>query len=124
MKILLKLLLLICAIVIFNIVSLLAILVQIPRKALRKESLEKYFYSLAISEDQRGGSYLYGTEDFTISSYTYYLHTKGNKYATYFMRFIDSFALLLGDKEHCKNAFEKELEEFKNVVDEFATKSN
>ena len=124
MKTLLNLLLLLCAIILFNVVSFLAILVQIPRKLLRKESLEKYFYSLAIGEDQRGGSYLYGTEDFTISSYTYFLHTKGNKYATYFMRFIDFFALLLGDKEHCKKAFEKELEEFKNVVDKFGTKLN
>lgn len=124
MKIVLKLLLLLCAIIIFNVVSFLAILIQIPRKILRKESLEKYFYSLAIGEDQRGGAYLYGTEDFTISSYTYYLHTKGNKYATYFMRFIDFFALLLGDKDHCKKAFEKELEEFKKAVDNFATKLN
>lgn len=124
MKTILNLLLLLCAIILFNLVSFFALLVQIPRKIIRKESLEKYFYSLTITEDQRGGAYLYGTEDFTISSYTYFLHTKGNKYATWFMYFIDFFAKLLGEKEHCKKAFEKELDEFKKAVDNFATKIN
>lgn len=123
MQLLLKLLLLIGAIIIFNFVALMGFLVQVPRKIFRKESLEDYFYSLAIGEDQRGGSYLYGTEDFTISSYTYYLHTKGNKYATWFMKFIDFFASLLGDKEHCKNSFSKEFEELKNGGADFSTKS-
>jgi len=64
---------------------------------------------LAIGEDQRGGSYLYGTEDYTISSYTYILHARGNKYATWFMKFIDFFALYLQNKDkHCEKSYNYE----------------
>jgi len=106
--------LLLFSIFLFNIVSIFGFLVQVPRKLIRRESLEEYFFTCAIGEDQRGGSYLYGTEDYTISSYTYYLSAKGNIYARGFKRFIDFFALLLGEKEHCKKSFEKEEIELKN----------
>ncbi len=124
MKTLATFLILIFAVIIFNIVAIVGFIVQIPRKVLRKESLREYFLILAIGEDQRDGSYLYGTEDYTISSYTYYLHNRGNIYATYFMHFIDFFGFLLGDgKEHCKKSYEKEVKELKNGGATFSTKS-
>ncbi len=124
MKTLVTFLILVFAVIIFNIVAIVGFIVQVPRKVLRKENLREYFLTLAIGEDQRGGSYLYGTEDYTISSYTYYLHTQGVLWASYFMSFIDFFAYLLGDgKEHCKKSYEKEINELKNGGATFSTKS-
>ncbi len=124
LKIFLFLFFLIASIILFNIVCLFAFFAQILRKILRCENLKKYFLTCAIAEDQRAGSYLYGTEDFTISSYTYFLAMKKNNiFAFYFMQFIDFFAYLLGDgKEHCKKAYEKEDFELKNGGARFSTK--
>ena len=110
-------------------VSLLIIPLNMSRKAYRKESVSDYLFTLILGQDQLGGSALYGTEDFTISSYTYYLHTKGNKYATHFMKFINALSYglayllykskmtskdkLEAQREHCKNSYKKELEELR-----------
>ena len=114
-------LLYLASVVVFNLISILGLFVQIPRHLILRKPLSKYFYNLAIGEDQRGGSYLYGTEDYTISSYTYYL-SKKNKYARYFKNFIDFFAYLLaGQKEHCKKSFEKEYKELHHGGAKFFT---
>lgn len=63
--------------------------------------LKDYFYTIAIGLDQLGGSILYNEEDWTVSSYTYYLCARGNKYCCYFMKFIDWFF----GEGHCENSF-------------------
>ncbi len=79
---------------------------QIVRKAIRKESLEDYFYSLIIGLDQLGGTILYGLEDWCISSIAYYDSQKGKN--IYLEKFIN---FLFKDKEHCKNSYFTELKE-------------
>ena len=75
------------------------------RKAYRKESVGMYFKDAAIGFDQAGGSVLYSQENFTISSYTYFLcKYKNNQYACKFMKFID----FIFGKKHCKRAYEWE----------------
>jgi len=109
MKLIKAFLIYIVAFIIFNTLSVLSFVFQIFRKTLRGESISEYLICLAIGEDQRGGSYLYGTEDYTISSYTYILHARGNKYATWFMKFIDFFARYLQNKDrHCEKAYNYE----------------
>ena len=77
---------------------------QTLHKLYRGENLAEYYITAAIGFDQAGGSVLYEQENFTISSYTYYLCQKGNIYACVFMRLID-FIFGAG---HCKAAFEWE----------------
>jgi len=103
------------SVILFTTLSFVALPLQIARKIIRKESLHQYFFTLAISEDQRGGSYLYGTEDFTISSMTYYYSDiKQHKWAKIFKSFIDFFAIFFANqKEHCKRSYYNELREFK-----------
>jgi len=110
MKILRMFALFIVAKLIFTTVGILSFFVNIVRKPIMGESLADYFMTLAIGEDQLGGSYLYATEDYTVSSWTYKLHAKGNNvWATSFMNFIDFFAwVLAGQKEHCKDSYEYE----------------
>jgi len=80
----------------------------------RKESLKTYYKICAIGFDQAGGSVLYSKENFTISSYTYFLCTyKKNKYACWFMKFID----MLFGKNHCKNSYKWEVEHDKSQTD-------
>lgn len=96
--------------VIFTVVGTISFFVNIIRKPIMGESLAEYFRVLAVAEDQLGGSYMYGTEDYTVSSWTYKLHAKGNNvWATWFMKFIDFFAwVLAGQKEHCKKSYKHE----------------
>jgi len=84
--------------------------------------ISEYLYTLLKGLDQLGGSIIYGTEDYTISSWTYYLYKKkGNIYAKYFMALIDGLAMgmsyilyklgtlseedYLWNKNHCQNSF-------------------
>jgi hypothetical protein len=110
------------------VVSVIVIPLNMARLAYRKESVSDYLFTLILGQDQIGGSALYGTEDFTISSTTYYLHSKKNRYATCFMNFINGLAygfvllfywsddrkeVLDIQKNHCKNSYYKELEELR-----------
>ena len=70
-------------------------------RVLASEDLAYYFYAIAVGLDQLGGSILYEQPDWTVSSWTYYLCSKGNKCACWFMKFID----FIFGKEHCKKAF-------------------
>jgi len=79
------------------------------RHIFRKDDLYKYIRSVVIGLDQVGGSILYGTKDWTISSYTWILHINGVKEATIFMNFIDwLIGLFSGKKNHCARAYRNE----------------
>lgn len=96
--------LMLIAIIIISVVSVPAIILNTIRKVFRRENIGEYFKTVAIGFDQAGGSILYGQEDWTVSSWTYHLHCKGNRHATLFMRFIDR----IFGKDHCKNSYEWE----------------
>ena len=97
----LNLFLLVVALVLVVILTPIIFMVQIVRVYFRAESVSNYLLTVAIGLDQLGGSVLYERPDWTVSSYTYYLHSKNNKYATMFMKLID----LLFGKDHCLNSF-------------------
>jgi len=91
----------------------------------KMEAIADYFMAMAIGMDQFGGSVLYGTEDFTVSAWTYKLATEdGYKSARALRCFID----LLFGRMHCYNAFmneivlmeqwQDELEQLKNKAGE------
>ena len=65
---------------------------------------ENYWFTVAIGLDQLGGCLLYNEEDWTISSFTYYLCYYKHKLC-WFMKFIN----LIFGKEHCHRSFLKEL---------------
>jgi len=87
------------------------LLVNIIRKHYRNKDVASYLKDCAIGYDQAGGSILYQQENFTISSYTYFLcYYKNNKYACMFMRLID----FIFGKAHCKNSYYWEIKKDKN----------
>lgn len=99
-------LLMLIALIVITIVTLPVIAWNVVRKLWQgRDSVIEYFKIIAAGFDQAGGSILYGQEDWMVSSWTYHLHRKGNRHATYFMRFIN---LLFWDKFHCENSFFKE----------------
>ena len=117
MKLIKSITIFLASVIIFNIISILAFPIQVVRKSFKNnDNLYKYFINLAIGEDQRAGSYIYATEDFTVSSMCYYYGVlKNNRFARYFMYFVDFFARILAEqKEHCKQSYYKELKEFEN----------
>jgi len=80
------------------------------------ERLADYFKILAVGEDQVAGSYLYSTEDWTISSYSYFLGViKKVKIVYIFMKIIDFFPRLFKiQQNHCQESFEAESKELNN----------
>jgi hypothetical protein len=104
--------LMVLALVLVTILSPFIFIFQLARKLVLKESLSEYFKTIAIGLDQVGGSLIYAQEDWTISSYTYYLGVvKGNEYAYWFMCVID----LLFGKNHCQDSFFIEKKELENA---------
>ena len=106
------------------VVAYVAVIVTAPpvvaANALRKlwhgESLSAYFKTAAIGFDQAGGSVLYAQENFTVSSYTYYLcRHKKNRYACAFMRFIDA----IFGKDHCRRSYEWERQKDRDDLNKF-----
>jgi len=79
--------------------------------SIKNKQLAEFFLILAVGEDQRGGTYMYLTEDWTISSYTYCLGViKNKKFFYYFMKFIDFLPSICGvKKDHCKHSYKNEL---------------
>lgn len=72
----------------------------------RITAIADYLVTMAIGMDQFGGSVLYGTEDFTISAWTYKLaEMDGHKSARYLRWFID----LVFGRNHCENAYYNEV---------------
>jgi hypothetical protein len=106
-----------------------AFVFNVIRKIYRRESLVKYFLAIVVSTDQHGGTVLFATEDFTISSSLYKLSQKRNKVATIAMNMVDAIARVVADglykirfidkdewirqQTHCKSAYVRELEEFR-----------
>jgi len=86
--------------------GIIAFVLNVVRKLFRRESLSDYVLIVAISFDQLGGSIIYAQEDWTVSSWTFYLARKGNRSAYYFMRFIDFFF----GKRHCVNSYFTEID--------------
>ena len=101
--------LMLLAMILISVLSIPAIVLNMTRKLLHKDSISEYFKTIAIGFDQVGGSILYEQEDWTVSSWTYYLSRCGNTYALYFRKFID----LIFGVDHCKNSFFKEAEQLK-----------
>ena len=87
------------------LVGLFALPVLIVGSLFRKDK-KGYWKSVAIGFDQVGGSLLYGTEDWTISSWTY-VECRVYKKLCWFEKFID----FIFGKGHCKRSYEKESRE-------------
>lgn len=111
------------SIVTFKVLSIIGFVVNIIIILFHKNRIENfaaYFKTLAIGEDQVGGSYMYRTEDWTVSSYNYYLGViKKKRFVYYFMRFVDFFPRILNiQEEHCKESYyhEKETLNIKEYV--------
>ena len=72
---------------------------------------------ILISIDQLFGTFLYKTEDLTISSYTYKKCHYEHKMC-WFMYIIDALAnIIAGQKEHCKMSYLHEMQEFREKVE-------
>ena len=129
MKTVITFLLMLITTVILWVLGFIAFVFNLMRKIYRKESLLKYFLAIVVSNDQHGGTVLFTTEDFTISSSLYKLSQKRNKVATIAMNMVDFIARLVADglynirfinkdewmrqQTHCKSAYIRELEEFR-----------
>lgn len=146
MKLVSAFLLMIISWVLVNIFGFFTIILNTLRKVYRREDLSEYYFTIAVGNDQVGASAIYGTEDWTISSYTYYLHLKGNFFATWFMHFVNFLAVFVvyavhffflvlmpweykktvksfhlsrkREREHCKNSYINEKKEFQDILKE------
>lgn len=108
-KTILMSLLLVVVFILTMVLSPVIFILNVIRKIFRKDDLYKYMRAITIGLDQVGGSLLYGTKDWTISSYTYILHDKGVIHATYFMYFINwLWEFVTEVNDHCKKAHKKE----------------
>lgn len=94
-------LLMLIALIVITIVTLPVIVLNVIRKAYRRESIHDYFFIIAIGFDQAGGSILYGQEDWTVSSWTYVLAYRENKEAQRFMKIIN---FIFGEN-HCEKSY-------------------
>jgi hypothetical protein len=129
MKTLFTLFILILTAVLLLTVGTAVFIINSIRTIYRKESLLKYFLSIIESQDQLGGTIIFKSLDFTISSKLYEGHERGNIYASFFMNIVDILAMFIAkglysikyislteyqrQKTHCKSAYEKEMNEFK-----------
>ena len=99
--------LMILAMSLVSTLSLPVFVFNVIRKTILGHSLKDYFKTIAIGFDQAGGSIIYAQENFTISSYTYYLCKKKNNIcACDFMKLID----LIFGMNHCKESYKNEIE--------------
>jgi len=78
---------------------------QAVRHIIMGKPLSELWWATAIGLDQLGGSILYGEPDWTVSSRTYWLRARGNRYAFYFEQFINFFF----GKNHCENSYKTEI---------------
>ena len=79
-------------------------LVQHIRYPLIGRPLTRLWWDTAIGLDQLGGAILYGEPDWTISSRTYWLARRGNRWAQRFERLIDC----LFGTDHCARSYDNE----------------
>ena len=80
------------------------LIAQVIRHCIMRKPLAELWWSVAIGLDQLGGSILYCEPDWTVSSRTYWLRSKGNRYAAWFEKFIN---VLFGES-HCEESYKKE----------------
>lgn len=92
------------------------------REGVDKKPLAPYCKVVAVGIDQMLGAVMYKTEDWTISSYTHWLASKGQIGAVIFEKIIDFFAYPF-QKNHCETAYKRELEELGLNPDEYRKKS-
>ena len=92
------------------------------RELAEKKPLAPYCKVVAVGIDQMLGSVMYKTEDWTISSYTHWLASKGQMGAVIFENVIDFFAYPF-QRNHCESAYKMELEELGLNPDEYRKKS-
>lgn len=114
MKLLKSIFLLSIATVIMLILAVPVFVIRVFSKCHDYQYLVDYIKCIAIGLDQLGGAILYHQENWTVSSYTFYLAHQ-NKYAGryyYFMRLID----LLFGKNHCVKSYEWEIEQHQKEV--------
>ena len=105
--------------IVFKVLSVIGFTVNVISIMFHKnriESLAEYFKVLAVSEDQLGGSYIYKTEDWTVSSYNYYLGVvKKKKFVLLFMKFVDYFPRLFNiQQNHCEESYFAERKQLQN----------
>ena len=94
----------ILALVLVTALAPVIFVINLVRLPILGKSLSEYYLQIAIGIDQVGGSILYGTEDWTVSSYTHILAQKKIITAVYFEKLID----MLFGKDHCKLSYENE----------------
>lgn len=106
--------LLIVAVILIVILSA-PVFVVVSATKIAQGRLSKYLKTVAIGLDQLGGSILYEKEDWTVSSYTYFLAKRNQMQGRYyyFMKFIDTFF----GKNHCRNAYIWELEKHAEEIE-------
>ena len=104
----LNLLLMIIALLLFTILSIPVMVFNVIIKLIRGDSISKYFHNIAVGIDQAGGSIIYDQEKFTISSWTWYMCSRGYKVNCIFMKFIN---ILMMSPTHCEDSFKNEMHE-------------
>lgn len=121
-----KTVLLLIAIILMGVVSItlapIVFIFTFLSVLIKRESAASYCKVVAIGVDQMLGSILYKTEDWTISSYTYWLSTKNQMGAVIFSKVIDFFAYPF-QRNHCATAYQRESEEIGMNPDEYRKKS-
>ena len=102
------------AYVVIVAISPILVPIGIARSVIVKKPVSDYLTNIAIGFDQAGGSLLYSQEDWTISSYTYYLCRKNNRYACGFKRVIDA----IFGRGHCEKSYRWEVAKTKRDIAE------
>ncbi len=96
--------LMLVAAVLMAVLGLPLLIGQAVRHLMMRKPLAELWWATAIGLDQLGGSILYGEPDWTVSSRTYWLRARGNRYAAWFERFINLFF----GRGHCRNSYNHE----------------
>lgn len=109
MKLGLSIFLMIVSVFLFGILFIPVLLWNTISRLLKRETIFDYYKNVAVGIDQAGGSVLYNQEKFTVSSWTYYLCSKGHKENCMFEKFINLFF----GKTHCADSFKNEIHEIK-----------
>lgn len=114
MKLIHSLFLLIIATIIIMLSAVPVFIIRTISKLFSYEYLHTYLKTVALGLDQLGGAILYNQEDWTVSSYTYYLARVNKMQGRYylFMRFINLFF----GKDHCFKSYEWEVNKQRDEI--------
>ena len=104
MKLLKILLLIVIALPVFVISAPIVFIIRSFYEA-EKSSLPNYWLTTLLGLDQFAGSILYGTLNWTISGYSYYLMLKGSRFGKVMVSVIDA----IFGKGHCKESYDWDL---------------